>query len=228
MINKLSELTSVYQGKQLARNVRVSGRIKSMDESIFYTVDTVHNAINGDRQISFYYYDYDRRKEKIKRHDGKLYTASPISLCWDDEYYYLLALDNDGEIRHYRVDKMMKVSVLEDEPRVEASAEFDAGRYTDKLFGMFGGEEKSVTLRCKDSKVGVVIDRFGKDVPFRLFDDGHFEITVKVILSPVFYGWILGFGNDIEVISPKEARREIASLAEKAVKTYAEEGRDEA
>lgn len=224
LIKKLSNLTSVHQGKQLARKVQVSGRIRNMDESIFYSVDTVHAAINNDRQISFNYYDYDRRKEKIKRHGGKTYVVSPISLCWDDEYYYLVAKDEEqGHIKHYRVDKMLKVTVLKDKPRSRESVDFDMGPYTDKLFGMFGGEERLVTLRCKDDKAGVIIDRFGKDVPFRLFDDGHFEITAKVILSPVFYGWILGFGTDITVTSPKEAREELKRLANNALEAYKED-----
>lgn len=223
LIEKLASLTSVYLGKELSRQVQVSGRIKNMEETIFYNVDAIHGAINQNARISFTYYDYNRRKEKVLRHDGARYEVSPISLCWDDEYYYLVAYDEGADrIKHYRVDKMLSVKTLEGQARSAKCAELDMGSYADKLFGMFGGEEKAVTLRCKDDKAGVIIDRFGKDVPFRLCDDGYFELTAKVILSPVFYGWVLGFGKDIVIKAPTEAVEELRRLAKAALDNYGE------
>lgn len=223
LIKKLASLTSTHQAKQLSRQVQVSGRIKSMEETIFYTVDTIHGAINADKQISFVYCDYDRRKQRIPRHNGKRYLVSPLSLCWDDEYYYLLAYDSDAEqIKHFRVDKMQSAAI-DEAPRAKSEKELDVAAYTDRLFGMFGGNEAFVTLRCKDEKAGVIIDRFGKDVPFRLCDDGWFELTAKVILSPVFYGWVLGFGGDIVIKSPTEAVDELKKTAMSALKVYEEE-----
>ncbi len=219
LIKKLASLTSEYQGKTLARQVQVNGRIKNMDETIFYSVDAIHNAIAKDRQISFKYFDHDRHKEKVLRHDGKAYVISPLSLCWDDEYYYLVAHDEEScSIRHYRVDKMLGIEITE-RKRTDVEG-FDAASYTDKLFGMFGGDERYVTLRCKDSLAGVIIDRFGKDVPFRLGDDGYFELTAKLILSPVFYGWVLGFGGDITIISPAEAVEELKKTAAAALAAH--------
>lgn len=212
LIKKLEALTSVHQGKSLARQVQVSGRIKSMEETIFYSVDTLHNAIANDRKISFNYFDRNRNKEKVLRHGGKLYEVSPLSLCWDDEYYYLLAHEEESDgIRHYRVDKMLNITVT-DKKRTQPAG-FDSATYTDKLFGMFGGEECMVTLRCKDSLAGVIIDRFGKDVPFRLGDDGYFELTAKLILSPVFYGWVMSFGGNIIIKSPSAAAEELIKAA---------------
>ncbi len=212
LIKKLASLTSVHEGKSLSRQVQVSGRIKNMNETIFYSVDTLHSAIDGNKRISFYYFDHNRLKEKVFRHDGKLYTASPLSLCWDNEYYYLVAYDEETEnIRHYRVDKMWEIKLL-DEERTEVDG-FSPAAYTDKLFGMFGGKESFVTLKCKDHLAGVIIDRFGKNVPFRLGDDGYFELTAKLVLSPVFYGWVMSFGGDIIIKSPTEAIEQLNKTA---------------
>ena len=219
LIKKLASLTSVHEGKSLARQVQVSGRIKNMNETIFYSVDTLHSAIDGNRRISFCYFDHNRNKEKVLRHEGKLYKASPLSLCWDNEYYYLVAYDEEtASIRHYRVDKMMDIKLLEEERTVVES--FSAAAYTDKLFGMFGGKESFVTLRCKDHLAGVIIDRFGKNVPFRLGDDGYFELTAKLVLSPVFYGWIMSFGGDVVIKSPAEAIEQLAKTAAAVLDTH--------
>lgn len=219
LIKKLASLASVHQGKSLSRQVQVSGRIKNMNETIFYSVDTLHGAIDSDRRISFNYFDHNRHKEKVFRHGNKLYRASPLSLCWDNEYYYLVAHDEDfGGIRHYRVDKMANIEILE-EKRTKVEG-FSLAAYTDKLFGMFGGKECLVTLRCKDSLAGVIIDRFGKNVPFRLGDDGYFELTAKLVLSPVFYGWVMSFGGDILIKSPEEAVEELKRTAAAIIESY--------
>jgi len=213
LIKKLASLTSNYQGKKLSRQVHVNGRIKSMEETIFYSVDTLHAAIAEGKRINFHYFDRNRNKEKVIRHDGKTYEVTPLSLCWDDEYYYLVShYEETDSIRHFRVDKMLNIKITDkDGAAVEG---FDAASYTDKLFGMFGGRECFVTLKCKDSLSGVIIDRFGKNIPFRLGNDGYFELTAKLILSPVFYGWVMSFGGDIIIKGPDFAVEELKNTAQ--------------
>ncbi len=219
LIKKLASLTSAHQGKSLSRQVQVSGRIKNMNETIFYSVDTLHNAIDSDKRISFNYFDHNRLKERVFRHDGKLYKASPLSLCWDNEYYYLVAQDDEtGDIRHYRVDKMANISLLEDtRKKVEG---FSAATYTDKLFGMFGGKESLVTLRCKDHLAGEIFHRVGKSIPFTLGDHRYFQLRARLVLSPVFYGWVMSFGGDIIIKSPAEAVEELNKTAAAVLATH--------
>lgn len=47
------------------------------------------------------------------RKDGRFYQVSPWLLTWDDENYYLVAYDADaGKMKHYRVDKMLDLSAV--------------------------------------------------------------------------------------------------------------------
>lgn len=226
LISKLSSLTSVYEGKSIGRQVHVSGRIKSMEETIFYNVDIIHNAISNDCQISFTYYDWNAEKQRVERHGGAPYTVSPHALCWDDENYYLIAYDeNAATLKHYRVDKMAKIS-LTDRKRTgkEQVADFDIGAYSGKLFGMFNGRECYVTLRCNNRRAGVVIDRFGTSVPFRKVDKEHFELTVRVMLSSHFYTWLMNFGGDIVITSPDFAIDELKAVARQTLSAYEREG----
>lgn len=204
LIKKLENLCSRYQAGQLQRQVLVAGRVKTMNESIYYAVDTLQNAMADDRKVTFRYFKWNVKKEKELRHDGSLYTVSPWMLVWNDENYYLVAYDSATKIiRHYRVDRMLQVEQTDD-PREGQAAyeELDAAVYTRKTFDMHRGEEETVTLRCADWMAGVIIDRFGKDVPFFPEDEGFFRVHVPVAISEAFFAWLSGFGKDLTVVAP--------------------------
>ncbi|MBQ7898030.1 MAG: WYL domain-containing protein [Clostridia bacterium] len=222
LIDKLSSLMSRFDATKLRRQVYVANRVKSDNETIYYSVDEIHEAINQNKKISFQYFEWNEKKEKVLRHNGKKYIISPHALTWDDENYYMIGYDSSEEkIKHYRVDKMQKIS-LTDEKRDgdEFFRGFDMALYSKKTFGMFGGVEESVTLRCKNRFAGVVIDRFGEDVTFLKSDDEHFEVHVKVHVSPLFFGWVLNFGDGIEIVSPDSVRGEFRTLLEKTLEGY--------
>ena len=222
LIAKLEGFTSRYQARRLSRQVYVAGRIKTMNESIYYNVDFIHEAISTNSQITFQYFDWDVDKKKALRHDGKTYLVSPWALTRDDENYYLIAFDSEvSKIKHYRVDKMINIS-LSDKPRngAEHCEDFDLALYAKKTFGMYHGEETLVTLRCKSSLSGVMIDRFGSDVTFFKRDDNTFDLHVKVAVSPVFLSWVTIFGDDIEIISPQSVRDELISHVRKLLVKY--------
>ena len=110
LIKKLETLVSKYDAQKLQRQVYVSGRIKTMNESIYYTVDAIHNAISENKKIKFQYYQWNVKKEMELRHNGAWYHISPWGLSWYNENYYLVGYDSEaGKIKHYRVDKMLHI-----------------------------------------------------------------------------------------------------------------------
>lgn len=222
LIDKLSSLMSRFDATKLRRQVYVANRVKSDNETIYYGVDEIHEAINQNKKISFLYFEWNEKKEKVLRHEGKRYIVSPHALTWDDENYYMIGYDGDEEkIKHYRVDKMQKIALI-DEKRDgdELFCGFDMALYSKKTFGMFGGVEESVTLRCKNRLAGVVIDRFGEDVTFLKSGNEHFEVHVKVHVSPLFFGWVLNFGDGIEIVSPNSVREKYSSLLKETLERY--------
>lgn len=207
LIRKLEGLTSVYQAGQLQRQVYVSGRVKVMNESIYYNVDKLHAAIGRNSSITFRYFDYDVEKKKVFRREGKRYAVSPYGLIWSGELYYLAAYDHEHrEMRHYRVDKMAEIA-LTGMPRLggELYPDFDLAAYGQKHFGMFAGQEETVRLRCRSRIVGVVLDRFGHDV--MLVPDGpeHFTVTLPLVVSPQFFGWLFGLEDNVQLLGPPSA-----------------------
>ncbi len=211
LIKKIEGLASAYDAQKLHRQVYVTNRVKVQNESVYYNVDIIHDAIVQDRKILFKYFDYSVRKEQIFRHDGGDYKISPFALTWDDENYYMLGFDSDaGKLKHYRVDRMKRLSVT-DEPRdgKEQFRSLDMAVYSKKVFGMFSGEERVVKLKFANHLVGAVIDRFGKDVQIIESGNDSFIVNVNVDVSPQFFGWLNGFGADVTILAPNDVVRQM-------------------
>ena len=204
LIRKLEKHVSRYQAEQLHRQVYIAGRVKAMNESIYYNIDKLHEAINRGVQIRFQYGQWNVNKEIELRRDGAWYQVSPWALTWDNENYYLVAYDAEAKmIKHYRVDKMLRITALE-EARLgkETFKAFDMAKYAKSVFGMFTGEETAVSLVAENHMAGVVIDRFGKDISIKPLDEAHFQAEVKATISPQFIGWIIALGKSIKITGP--------------------------
>ena len=206
LIRKLEGLTSAHQARQLQRQVYVDRRVKTMNESVYYSIDKLHTALASGKAVTFRYFDYSVRKEKVFRRNGRRYTVFPHGLIWDSENYYLVGWDGaKKEVRHYRVDKMSELAVtclrLENGEDLDRST-FDMAAYAAKHFGMFSGREGKVRLRCANTMVGVMLDRFGPEVI--LVPDGpdHFTLSVEAVVSPQFFGWLFGLGDGVVLTSP--------------------------
>lgn len=202
LIKKLEKLTNKYEAKQLQHQVYVAGRIKTDNEGIYYQVDALNKAISEDKKISFVYLEWDNKKKLVPRKEEK-YIVSPWILMWKDENYYLVAFDKTvSELRHYRIDKMSNVEILEiQRDGKEYYKNKKPGEYVNKAFGMFGGREENVILSFPEKLVGVVIDRFGKDISIRE-KDGRLRARVNVMASPQFFAWIAGVGTELKIESP--------------------------
>lgn len=207
LIRKLESLASAHQARQLQRQVYVDRRIKTMNESIFYNVDKLHAAIAANRVITFHYFEYNMKKERVLRRDGARYRATPFGLIWDNENYYLAAWDETrGELRHYRVDKMTDIIISG--TTGTARGDWNPEGYAGRHFGMYSGQPCKMRLRCKANLAGVVIDRFGRDVMLVPDGEEYFTVTVDLVVSPPFWGWLFGLGDEVEVLSPSWAVEE--------------------
>ena len=222
LIKKLGSLVSVHEAKQLQRQVYVSGRAKTLNESIFYNIDAIHTAIATNKKISFQYFQWNIKKEMELRRNGVFYEVSPWALLWEDENYYLVGFDSmNQEIRHYRVDKMLKISELDlARDGKEYFEKLNVADYTKKNFGMFAGEEQMVKLEVHNRLIGVMIDRFGTDVMIIPADKEHFRVNVRVSVSNQFLGWIFGLGSDVRILGPDEVVNKMKAELKKTMEQY--------
>ena len=222
LIRKLETLCSLEEAKQLSSQVVVYNRPKTLNETIYYNVDMLHSAIYRERQITFQYAEWTVRKKMELRHGGDYYIASPLHLIWDDENYYLIAFDEKaGKVKHYRVDKIRSLSILKDaRSETAVSQQIDLGTFGAKTFGMFGGRDVKVRLRCRNHLAGVVLDRFGQDIWMIPTDADHFSAEVTVTVSPQFFGWVTAIGEDMQLEGPQELVEEYRKYLEKILEGY--------
>ena len=228
LIKKITALGSRYEAQQLKRQVHVQGRIKTMNESIFYNVDEIHTAIEGNNQIEFLYLQWDENKKLVPRKkDGtdevKRYKVSPWALTWDDENYYMVGFDQESrKIKHYRVDKMDKIRIQD--ARREGKDEFkdfDPAMYAKKNFGMFRGTEENVHIEFPENMIGVFVDRFGKEMPIhRTKKEGIYQTTVKVFASEQFLGWIFALGPKVKITGPENVVDSYKKMLQDTMEQY--------
>lgn len=224
LISKLETLVSKNDAKALHGQVEVIGRNKTINETIYYTVDIIHSAISKNVKFRFQYYEWDVNKQLVPRRNGEFYEVSPWKLTWNDENYYLVAYDEKvDDIRHYRVDKMRNVSLSEE---VRAGKErFEnksLAEYDKQTFSMFSGEKRTVRLLCEKDILGVLIDRFGSDVSMRPAENGRGMAHMDVQVSSQFFGWLAGLGNKVRIVAPEDVVTEYKKYLESILCLYNE------
>ena len=219
LIEKLCNLCNEHDADLLKRNVYIAGRVKTMNETIYYNVNDLQEAINNNRQISFKYFDWGMDGKRHYRE--KQYIASPYGLCQDNDFCYLLAYSDRYGITSYRVDRMSDIKLTNDKripcPELTGKAFFT---HANKMFQMFEGDGVNVKLRFHKTLVNVVIDRFGKDT--MMIPDGpdHFNFTVHVAVSPMFLSWVIGFGQKAEILYPQSVIDACKALCAEATSRY--------
>ena len=205
LTKKIMSLAGMQQREQLKRHVRAIGKTKADNKGLYYIIDTITEAINQKKKISFQYMEYNGRKEKILRNDGEVYILSPYVLYWNEDYYYVLGYSDKRErVTAFRIDRMKTPTIMDDDS-VPKPEDFDVSAYSNKVFQMFSGEETTVELECDTALMKYVIDRFGLDVETEELSGEKFLAKVPVDLSPTFYGWVFQFGGGIRIIGPEEA-----------------------
>ncbi len=232
IIKKLESLTSRNYAEQLNREVFVDNAVKSDNKLILINIDRIHTAINSNRQITFKYFNLtvnfsggEKVKKQIKLtndENEKNYNISPFALVWKNENYYLISYDEDAKAqRTFRVDKMINVEISNNKRKgMEIFDKTDIAKYSNTAFSMFNGETARVELCVHNSLAGVIFDRFGNDLSLQKKDEEHFSVMVEVQVSGMFFSWLSGFGNNIELVYPKNIRQQYREYIENILKMY--------
>jgi len=214
LIRKLSKLTSADQAKQLNRQVYISGCASALNETVYYSIDAIHAAINAGKKISFKYFGYSTKKERIYRKEAKTYVRTPIAMCWNEDKYYLLTYSPgfDDPYATYRVDRMETVKALDECADAFDRVSFNVAEFIRKTFGMYSGETVSARLAFHESLVCVVLDQFGNGTAMTEIGGGRFAVNVEVSASPVFLGWMFQLGGKAEILAPESFRAAMCEM----------------
>lgn len=213
LVNKLSSLTSEHIAKELKRNVSCEGRIKSANERIYIIIDTINEAINKNKKLSFLYFQYNVKKERQLRHNSEPYIITPLHLVWNGDYYYMIGVyDYQQRIGSFRVDRIAKCPMILQENGTPAPNDFNIDDYINTTFRMYNSEQQEVELVCDNSVMDSIIDRFGEDVTTYANDMTSFRAIVKVAISHVFYSWVFGFEGKVKIKGPETVKKKYIEM----------------
>ena len=223
LIEKIHTMTSPGQVAKLKRNNYVVNRIKPDNEQIYYIIDAINDAINAGKQISFQYYDYTGLKKKVLKNKGEIYKLNPYKLLWCGDYYYVLGYsEKKSKVINFRVDRIASKPEILDKDIIPMPDDFDIENYTKEVFFMFSGEKVLVDLRCDNSLMKTMVDRFGEDVTILAYDMTSFKVQTEVSASPNFFGWVLGFNGKVQILAPESLKEQYKQMLTKATEDMKE------
>lgn len=223
LVDKIAALAGSQRGLVLKRNIVQFNTAKSANESIYYSVDEIVNAINNGKKIIFLYFDYDEHHNKVYRRGGHHYVVSPFATVFSDGHYYLVIYDGRyKKMSHYRIDRMERVEMI-DEPLElpEDGQAFDIANYKKQLFGMYSGKTTAVRLEVDRDLIGAIFDLFGESTKLVSSGEKTVTFTADVQLSQLFYGWCCSFGDKLRIVAPAAVVRDFAAYTEKLAEAYA-------
>lgn len=218
LIEKLSALASPFQAEELKRSLYVEGKVKTSNESVYYTVDLLHHAINHENTVEFQYIAYTADKEKVLKHDGATYMLSPYDLAWNNDRFYVFGWSERHEkVVKFRVDRMIHTG----ESRMafhQRPKDYNIEAFCNQVFLMYDGEPCTVQLLCRNTMMNTIVDRFGDEVKTHRADDQHFLAEVDLFVSPTFFSWIFAYGGEISIVSPQSVADEYQERVAEALR----------
>ena len=222
LVKSLKGLVSERERRQLDKRVHVKGRVKSATDSVFHSVDVIHEALQRKRKIQFLYFSYGTNLKRSARHEGKRYEVTPAKVVFADNNYYLAAYDDDdGMIKTYRVDRMELLQVS-DKPATRCAeiANYEYEDFAYQSFGMFHGEQACVTLHANANMMDTIVDRFGRDVEVVKATPAYADIRVNVRLSPQFFGWVAGLNGGVTIKAPRRVTADYKAWLKSLIADY--------
>jgi predicted DNA-binding transcriptional regulator YafY len=208
----------------------LDGDIKTDNTSAKYTVDKIITAVKTNRKITFKYYDYDSDYKRVLRRSGHLYNVSPYYLVWSGEDYFLLGNpDSHSNLTHFQISMMVDTSVTDD-PRksrndiTQLTTDFDLGQYIRETVNLYTGEVIPITLKCRNSMLREIRNKFGKNTRISKVDDSHFSTTIKATHNDGLYQYLLQYSQSVQVTSPDHVRDKIKELLSDALGQYQADG----
>ncbi len=221
LVNRLAWLTGMGKAEILKNNIVQFNTTKHTNEAIYYNVNEIGHAITANKRVSFLYFDYNEKKEKVYRKEGRPYYVNPVATVYaDDKYYLITYYEKYGNIVHYRIDRMEHVEVCKEDIPAEALDEIDVQRHKKGLFNMFTGEETTVEFEAGADTIDSILDRFGENVELIKTPDGNIRFKADVQISPRFFSWCCTNNSKLKIIGPEKVVDDFKLFLTDLLKSY--------
>lgn len=210
LITKVAELDLEQRDHILSTSVVCFNKRKHTNEEIYANVGVLEEALSQRVKASFTYFDRNENGERIYRKDRQRYVVEPMALIFNEDNYYLMCFSPkyDG-ITNYRVDRMDEVEIEEESVSDKAIIpDDDFAEYTRQVFKMYNDPATDITIEFDDNLIGVIQDKFGEDTKIVRTSKDRCVASIKVQVSPVFWGWIFQFVGEMSIVSPEEIKND--------------------
>jgi len=213
LTEKICSLAGGYQADMLQRNLVVEGQVKGDNERLYIIVDTINQAINSGRKISFFYSNYVVAKKNLRRRQGNEHVFSPFYLVWNGDYYYVIGWsDMHDKVVQFRVDRIDTIPEILEKAAHRIPATFRLNTYINTMFHMYDSDRRKVELICEVSVANAIADKFGGNIQIEKIDDETFRARVTVAVNHIFFSWIFGFGGKVKIAGPEEVLEEYRKM----------------
>lgn len=222
LIDKIANLGGSHRAEILKANLVNFNTNKHTNESIYYNVQALEEAITQKKKVSYFYFDLDENGDRVHRKEKSRYIVNPMALVFNDDNYYLVCYnDKYNNLSNYRVDRMEHVEVeLDDITESDCMKDFNLADYREQAFKMYTGEMHEIVLQFDTSLINVIQDKFGEDTKMIKQENGSFIANVKVQISPVFFGWCLVLKDELRILAPLEVIDEYCAILKNAMIQY--------
>lgn len=227
LIERIESFASVYQASSIKEQVYIDSRPKCDNERIFYSIDALDTAIKSEKKVKVV---YSRRSVGEKFSATKIqreFVLSPYAMIWSKDHYYLVANNEKYDnLMNLRIDRIDSVDITEEDARPfsEVSSyktRFDAADYSRKTFNMYSGTEETIELKCHNSLLEEMLDRFGETVSVRSSGEDCFSVRTEAFVNDGLVSWIMQFGNSVKVVAPSSLAQKVFEKAKKISELYA-------
>lgn len=226
LIYKIGSLLSEYQEEELREQIYVDSSYKSDKEDIYDIIKLLDVAIQKSEQVQLTYSKRKLENRYLKKAEGKIFIVNPYALLWSNDHYYLVC-NNDkyNNLMHLRLDRISDIKPLGVRAKhfskvSKYTDNFDTADYSNKIFNMYTGESGQIELCCENKLVDDILEKFGDDIPLKIYDKDHFIFKADVELSNGLISWIMQYGSDIRVISPKNLVDAIIDKTKEILSVY--------
>lgn len=227
LLEKLVGLSDRDMLLQYMNDIVVENRQKHRNCYSYYSIDVIQEALAKDRRINFKYFDLDENKNKIFRHNGKIYEVCPITMINGMDNYYLIGYEpcsNSSREKTFRIDRMDDTTLTK---RKIGNIPFDKNecikRYRSSVFSMYSGQRIMAEFEFDFKAMNIIYDKYGEDTKITKLGEDRYYAKLPVEDSPTFCGWIFMLEDRIRIISPKYLVSEYAEKLEQ-IKHFVEFG----
>ena len=222
LAKKLSEFLSVYQRKQYKYVYKADELNRTDNKELFFNIDIINEAIEKNKQIEFDYIKRTYKGDKVKKYP---YKVNPYCLINNQGKYFLVCnYDYFDNIGNYKLEKIHNIKILDTPIKPATQVKgfengLDIAKYANENIYMFSTNSIKATVKIySESATAYVEEWFGKNASLYEKENSIFADITANETSLIY--WCLQYGEDIELLSPKDTREKIKEIVKQINKRY--------